>query len=141
VQLQGSRNWYVVWDTLVEFAEKHGMARVSMDLNMPWLHEGFHANWHVERMPEYSERWYVRLPLVHEERVLGRLEFIGQHSESETLELMNRITELLEVLRPNLHNMIEEFAANKGESVPETEVVQNKVASVLPIPPSSGISA
>jgi UDP-GlcNAc:undecaprenyl-phosphate GlcNAc-1-phosphate transferase len=141
VQLQGSRNWYVVWDTLVEFAEKHGMARVSMDLNMPWLHEGFHANWHVERMPEYSERWYVRLPLIHQERVLGRLEFIGQHSESETLELMNRITELLETLRPNLHNMIEEFATNKGESVPEVEVVQNQVASVLPIPPASGVSA
>jgi UDP-GlcNAc:undecaprenyl-phosphate GlcNAc-1-phosphate transferase len=112
-----------------------------MDLNMPWLHEGFHANWHVERMPEYSERWYVRLPLIHQERVLGRLEFIGQHSESETLELMNRITELLETLRPNLHNMIEEFATNKGESVPEVEVVQNQVASVLPIPPASGVSA
>jgi hypothetical protein len=54
---------------------------------------------------------------------------------------MNRITELLETLRPNLHNMIEEFATNKGESVPEVEVVQNQVASVLPIPPASGVSA
>jgi UDP-GlcNAc:undecaprenyl-phosphate GlcNAc-1-phosphate transferase len=142
VQLQGSRNWYVVWDTLVEFAEKHSMARVSMDLNMPWLHEGFHANWHVERMPEYSERWYVRLPLIHDERVLGRLEFIGQHSESETLDLMNRITELLEALRPNLHTHDRGVRySNKGESIQETELRKTNVVAVLPIPPASGVSA
>lgn len=141
VQLQGSRNWYVVWETLVEFAEKHSMARVSMDLNMPWLHEGFHANWHVERMPEYSDRWYVRLPLTHDDRVLGRLEFVGQHSESETLELMNRITELLDALRPSLRKMIEEFAATKGESIEQKEVAQPPVSTIVQAPQSSSISA
>jgi UDP-GlcNAc:undecaprenyl-phosphate GlcNAc-1-phosphate transferase len=122
VKLQGTRNWEVVWDTLVEFAERHRMARVSMDLNMPWLHEGFHANWHRSRMPEYSERWHIRLPLFHEGRVLGRLEFVGRHDDLETLEVMNRLTDLLEVMRSDLQNMIDEFVAIKGPVADEAAV-------------------
>jgi UDP-GlcNAc:undecaprenyl-phosphate/decaprenyl-phosphate GlcNAc-1-phosphate transferase len=122
VKLQGTRNWEVVWDTLVEFAERHGMARVSMDLNMPWLHEGFHANWHRSRMPEYSERWHIRLPLFHDGRVLGRLEFVGRHDDLETLEVMNRLTDLLEVMRADLQNMIDEFVAIKGPVADETVI-------------------
>jgi UDP-GlcNAc:undecaprenyl-phosphate GlcNAc-1-phosphate transferase len=125
VKLQGTRNWEVVWDTLVEFAERHGMARVSMDLNMPWLHEGFHANWHRSRMPEYSERWHIRLPLFHEGRVLGRLEFVGRHDDLETLEVMNRLTDLLEVMRSDLQNMIDEFVAIKGPVAEETAVSES----------------
>lgn len=115
VQLQGTRNWEIVWGTLVEFAEKNKLARVSLDLNMPWLHEGFHANWHRDQMPEYAERWHVRFPLFHQDRILGRLEFVGRHSESETIEVMTRLTILLEVMRTDLHKMIGEFVA-----VPET---------------------
>jgi UDP-GlcNAc:undecaprenyl-phosphate GlcNAc-1-phosphate transferase len=132
VQLQGTRDWDVVWSTLVEFAEKHGMARVSMDLNMPWLHEGFHANWHRDRMPEYSERWQIRLPLFHGSRVLGRLEFVGRHDESETLEIMNRLTELLEAMRTDLNAVIEEFVAIQGGIVDEPPLVNSAATSALP---------
>ncbi|MFO0013576.1 MAG: MraY family glycosyltransferase [Planctomycetota bacterium] len=142
VQLQGTRDWDVVWDTLVEFAEKHGLARVSMDLNMPWLHEGFHANWHRDRMPEYSERWQIRLPLFYRERVLGRLEFVGRHDESDTLEIMNRLTELLETMRSDLHSMVEEFIAIKGGVVDEQESADSQAPSTMPLaPPPSGVSA
>jgi UDP-GlcNAc:undecaprenyl-phosphate GlcNAc-1-phosphate transferase len=145
VQLQGSRDWCMVWETLVEFAERHGMSRVSLDLNMPWLHEGFHANWNRDRMPEYSERWLVRLPLFCHDRVLGRLEFIGRHGESETLELMSRISELLETLRPDLQKMIEGFATSQeGERTAgeDAAVLPRSIASVSPTsPPAPGVSA
>lgn len=142
VQFQGTRNWNVVWNTLVEFAEKHSMARVSMDLNMPWLHEGFHANWHRDRMPEYSERWQIRLPLFHNDRVLGRLEFIGRHEESETLEIMTRLTELLETMRVDLQSMIDEFVAIKGGIVDEPQSADSPTVPILSSPaPHSSVSA
>jgi UDP-GlcNAc:undecaprenyl-phosphate GlcNAc-1-phosphate transferase len=142
VQFQGTRNWNVVWNTLVEFAEKHSMARVSMDLNMPWLHEGFHANWHRDRMPEYSERWQIRLPLFHNDRVLGRLEFIGRHDESETLEIMTRLTELLETMRVDLQSMIDEFVSIKGGMVDEPQSTDSQTIPILPTTaPTSSIPA
>jgi hypothetical protein len=78
-------------------------------------------------MPEYSERWHIRLPLFHEGRVLGRLEFVGRHDDLETLEVMNRLTDLLEVMRSDLQNMIDEFVAIKGPVADETTV--NETAS------------
>jgi UDP-GlcNAc:undecaprenyl-phosphate GlcNAc-1-phosphate transferase len=119
VKLQGTRNWEIVWETLVEFGEKHGLARISLDLNMPWLHEGFHADWHRSRMPEYSERWNVRLPLVHQGRVMGRLEFIGRHHDTESLQVLSRLTELLESMRLDIEDMMDEFVAAKEHAVPE----------------------
>jgi UDP-GlcNAc:undecaprenyl-phosphate GlcNAc-1-phosphate transferase len=118
VQLQGTRNWEVVWSSLVEFCEKHRLAQVSLDLNMPWLHEGFHANWHYKNMPEHSERWTIRLPLTHQGRVLGRLEFIGRHQDRETLLIIAQLTELLEAMQHDLDKMIDEFAAAAGQPVP-----------------------
>lgn len=120
VKLQGTRNWEIVWDTLVEFCEKHRLARVSLDLNMPWLHEGFHANWQHNRMPEFSQRWSVRLPLIHQDRVLGRLEFVGKHEDSETLAILSRLTELLEAMRLDIDSMIEEFVAAKSNDAAES---------------------
>jgi UDP-GlcNAc:undecaprenyl-phosphate GlcNAc-1-phosphate transferase len=114
VKLQGTRNWEIVWETLVEFCEKHRLSRVSIDLNMPWLHEGFHADWHRSRMPEYSERWSFRLPLLRDGRVLGRLEFVGRHHERETLQVISQLTELLETMRADIDFMMDEFIAAKG---------------------------
>ena len=70
VRLQGTRNWETIWATMTEFAERQGLSKVSMDLNVPWLHEGFHANWQRTRLPDrfgtlvdfdsYSRSWSSR---------------------------------------------------------------------------------
>lgn len=139
VKLQGTRNWEIVWDTLVEFGEKHGLARVSLDLNMPWLHEGFHADWNRSRMPEYAERWNVRLPLVHQGRVMGRLEFIGRHHDTESLLVLSRLTELLESMRLDLENMMDEFVAAKGNSDQESDAEATIASAQKSIPAASAV--
>jgi UDP-GlcNAc:undecaprenyl-phosphate/decaprenyl-phosphate GlcNAc-1-phosphate transferase len=142
VKLQGTRDWEIVWDTLVEFSEKHRLARVSMDLNMPWLHEGFHANWHRSQMPEYSERWNVRLPLLHQDRVLGHLEFVGRHSEGDTLLILSRLSELLETMSTDIENMVDEFISAKSHAAAEIPLVESPVASGFATStPATGASA
>ncbi|MBM3965767.1 MAG: hypothetical protein FJ308_11990 [Planctomycetes bacterium] len=141
VKLQGNRNWETVWQTLVEFCEKHHLARVSLDLNMPWLHEGFHADWHRNKMPEYSERWSVKLPLIHSGKVYGRLEFIGRHRDSETLVVLARLTELLETMQVDIEHMVDDFALEKTPPrIEEPKGIPSGLDSDLQIPQSNSTS-
>ena len=109
VRLQGSRQWETVWNTLTEFAEKHQLAKISLDLNMPWLHEGFHANWHKNKMPEISERWTVKLPIVSDGRVLGRIEVYGHHKDTNTFVTITALSEMLEGLEPGIRCIVRDF--------------------------------
>jgi UDP-GlcNAc:undecaprenyl-phosphate/decaprenyl-phosphate GlcNAc-1-phosphate transferase len=120
VHLQGSREWDIVWNTMVEFAEKHQLATISLDLNMPWLHEGFHANWHKDKLPEVSERWFLRLPVVSNSRVLGRIEVLGHHQDSDTYAVMAALAEMLCELQPGIQSLVEDFKAE--HSVPKSKI-------------------
>ena len=112
VQLQGTRNWDVMWHALVEFAEKHNLSRVQMDLNMPWLHEGYHAEWQKSALPEKSQRWSLRFPLVLDGEGFGSLEFIGKQQETETLLALAQLTELLDAM----HSQFEAFGRDYKEN-------------------------
>lgn len=109
VRLQGSRQWGTVWNTLIEFAEKHQLAKISLDLNMPWLHEGFHASWHKNKMPEFSERWFVKLPVVSEGKVLGRIEAFGHHQDASTYVVLTALSEMLKELQPGIQSITQDF--------------------------------
>jgi len=119
VRLQGSREWDIVWSTMVEFAEKHQLGKISLDLNMPWLHEGFHASWHKNKLPEFSERWFLRLPVVSQARVLGRIEVLGHHQNSDTYVVMSALAEMLSELQPGIQSLVEDFKTQN--SLPSTK--------------------
>jgi UDP-GlcNAc:undecaprenyl-phosphate/decaprenyl-phosphate GlcNAc-1-phosphate transferase len=106
VRLQGSREWDIVWTSLVEFAAKYGLARIALDLNMPWLHEGFHANWHVNKMPDISERWTVKIPIQSEGKILGRVEVVGKLIGVESYEVIEHMMELLIELQPRIESVL-----------------------------------
>lgn len=109
VRLQGSREWDIVWSSLVEFAEKHGVAKVALDLNMPWLHEGFHANWHISKMPDSSERWALKIPIQSQGKILGRVEVMGQLVGTESYIVIERLMELLGELQPRIQAVLDDF--------------------------------
>lgn len=69
VQMQGDGAWETIWEPLVDFAKGHEMARIKIDLSMPWIHEGFHANWQSARMPEKASQLSICLPLFTAARV------------------------------------------------------------------------
>jgi UDP-GlcNAc:undecaprenyl-phosphate GlcNAc-1-phosphate transferase len=73
------------------------------------LHEGFHASWHKNKMPEFSERWFVKLPVVSEARVLGRIEAFGHHQDANTFVVMSALAEMLEELQPSIHSLVHDF--------------------------------
>lgn len=106
VRLQGSRNWEIVWATLTEFAERQGLSRVHLDLNVPWLHEGFHATWQRSRMPDRLERWSTSLPIHTGGRVLGRLDVTGPVPTGTNFEALSQLAHILEDLEPQIESLL-----------------------------------
>ncbi|MCY2983834.1 MAG: MraY family glycosyltransferase [Planctomycetota bacterium] len=144
VRLQGSREWDTVWSIMVEFAEKHALSKISLDLNMPWLHEGFHASWHKNKLPEFSERWFLRLPVVSKAKVLGRIEVIGHHKDADTYAVMSSLSEMLKELQPGIQALVDDFTAEntRPKSRKDAALVQKQrdLETVVdsPIPESLG---
>ncbi len=106
VRLQGSRNWEIVWATLTEFAERQGLCRVHMDLNAPWLHEGFHATWQRSRVPDRLERWSTSLPIHTAGRVFGRLDLMGPVPSGRNFEVLTQLSHILEDLEPQIESLL-----------------------------------
>ncbi|MEQ1828969.1 MAG: MraY family glycosyltransferase [Pirellula sp.] len=121
VRLQGSRQWETVWSSLTEFAEKQELSKISLDLNMPWLHEGFHASWHKNKMPEFSERWFVKLPILFDGKVLGRIEAFGHHKNDNTYGVIIALTEMLEELQPSIQSIVCDFHELNDKTTRKTD--------------------
>jgi hypothetical protein len=96
--------------SLTEFAEKHELGRTCLDLNVPWLHEGFHACWQKKKLPEAAERWHTSLPVISKGRMLGRLEVMGPTQSCNFFETLGRLAELMESLQPEIDRLATETA-------------------------------
>lgn len=96
-RLQGTRNWDYLWEALTEFAEQHQLKEVRLDLNLPWLHEGYHAVW--QRRLEGAENdalWQTKVPLCAESKVYGHLQITGPSHGGLVYVVMSQLAELLE---------------------------------------------
>lgn len=108
MQLQGSRSWDIIWQTLTEFAEKHGLCKVCLDLNVPWMQEGFHASWYRAKMPDASERWQTKIPIVSSTKVVGRLEIAAPLGGEPAYRLMSLAAEMMESLENHIQRVIDD---------------------------------
>lgn len=106
VPLQGNREWDSVWMPLTEFAEKNGLWRLKLDLNMPWKHEGYHGLWARGEMPEKAEQWSVRLPIFCEQRSIGRIEIVGHCVGTNQIESLESFSYLISELQPEIERLV-----------------------------------
>ena len=60
VRIQGEANWQDVWNRLRNFAAANQLSRLTLDLNIPWLHESFHATLKQQDRRSGRERVVVR---------------------------------------------------------------------------------
>ncbi len=121
VSLQGHGPWDTIWEPLVDFAESHGLAGVKIDLNMAWLHEGYHANWQSIRLPEKETAIRMQLPLFASRAgiqvQIGRLELIAPAVDARSYESISEISEHLADLTPQISRIVAdlELTANERE--------------------------
>jgi UDP-GlcNAc:undecaprenyl-phosphate GlcNAc-1-phosphate transferase len=108
VRLQGSKEWEIIWRSLVEFAEKHDLLKIRLGLSLPWLHEDFHARWHRRDVIDSDKVWQTSLPLAVNGRILGRLDVSGCLTARSVYHELNLLSDLLEGLEPAILKMADE---------------------------------
>lgn len=128
VRIQGSKDWGELWDWLIEAALPLDVQGIELDVNVPMIHEAYHAKWRHADHNEENLCWHLTIPIVNESgRRLGRFEFIGKrhygpmstHWEPlaelfETLEF--RIGEIMDPVLPD-KKVTETIRSNQPETV------------------------
>ncbi len=108
IRFQGNRSWETIWNAFIEFADKHDLAKISLDLNVPWLHEGFHASWSRTRLPDDSHLWRIQLPVFANARSLGRMALAGRMADIDSVSVLAELAEMLEGLHPEILALVSE---------------------------------
>ena len=90
VQLQGNRDWSEVWLELQEFSDENDLNEITFDINLPWIHESFHAKKrrnNVDRS-ENSE-WHAEVPLIVDGKIFGRVEIMAERDKDHFAIITN----------------------------------------------------
>jgi UDP-GlcNAc:undecaprenyl-phosphate GlcNAc-1-phosphate transferase len=103
VRLQGSAGWEGLWHGLAERAEELNLQSLCLDVNVPAVHEGYHARW-VRRAgpPADSLLWRAEVPLCLGPRAVGRLTVVGVRDEEPMGVKLTVLTEQAETAFPGL---------------------------------------
>ncbi len=107
VQLQGNRSWNEVWDELCEFSDEHELNKIIFDINLPWIHESFHANRRrTDAKPGENDEWHVEIPLVVGNKIFGRVQLTAsQHCRFSHHDIISNLMKLTADLEPVLRSI------------------------------------
>lgn len=107
VRLQGTRNWDQVFEQVRASAELLGFASVRLDVNLPFLHEGYHAAWQRKEPVRRDYVWQVVLPLLVGSKSIGRVELSGDRQmDAEIHAWLAQIAELLESIEGRMMELL-----------------------------------
>jgi UDP-GlcNAc:undecaprenyl-phosphate GlcNAc-1-phosphate transferase len=118
-RLQGSHDWNMMWQSVIEFAEKFDLVEVKIDLNLAAIQEGFHATWRRPSASEKQERWSTDVPLFVEKHLVGRIWMSGVRSAGMTsCETIQQFLEILEPLEAEIVAQASNPDSRKNPSSP-----------------------
>jgi UDP-GlcNAc:undecaprenyl-phosphate/decaprenyl-phosphate GlcNAc-1-phosphate transferase len=110
IQLQGRRQWSVLWEALREAAAVHRLGSLKLNVNIPQLHESFYAAWKSNDDPTADGGWRIALPLTYGSRPVGRLLVEGRAGGNGLSEMQN-ILDFLEPIEAEVARIVEEVEA------------------------------
>ncbi len=117
-RLQGSRDWDIMWQSVIEFAEKLNLVEVRLDINLAAKQEGFHAKWHGTSSCEKRERWGADIPLFAGEHLIGKLQVTGNKPSGITsCEMMNQFMDMIEPLESEIVALAMESSLEEPQPV------------------------
>ncbi len=107
IRLQGNRNWEYVWSSTTEFAKKYDLNEIVLDLDLPWIHESFHATYHGSTNHGEDNEWTAEIPLQSTDRIIGRILLKANVHLAPTSEILPKFLDMLTDLEPYLLATIE----------------------------------
>ena len=137
VHMQGSQNWEDLWKQVCEFAEDHELLEITMDLNVPWLHESFHATQRkAGGRKDGSREWYLQIPLLVQGRIFGRLEVLGDSEGRFTHH--DVVKNLLKISSDVERALLDMESANAVETTPEPK---EEISTTTPIKATESVES
>lgn len=136
VPMQGTGDWNLIWEPLVDFAQIHNLAKISIDLNLSWIHEGYHASWSDVRMPNRDNQVQLRWPLVikvgrkQNTMNIGTLNVVAQADSMGVHERLADLSLRLADLEPQIQLVIAEL--ERRRILPEDAVVGSPKGAPAP---------
>jgi UDP-GlcNAc:undecaprenyl-phosphate GlcNAc-1-phosphate transferase len=108
VHLQGSRKWEPIWDVLTAAAEQLELTSLKLNMNLPWLHESYHATWHREHTEAAHDLWHADLPLQMQGKTVGHLRVTGSTRTGPASDWVTKFAELVSSVEGQLDALAEE---------------------------------
>jgi UDP-GlcNAc:undecaprenyl-phosphate GlcNAc-1-phosphate transferase len=106
VQLQGSRKWQTLWLALREAAPTYNLVGLTLQISIPKLHESFFASWKRNDLDVAGNNWRVTLPLMLDERPIGKLSIIGGSAGAQAVTDMQQLFEFLDSLHSDIARIV-----------------------------------
>ncbi len=109
VHLQGSGNWNELWRALTVSAQELGLKTMTLDVNAPAMHEGYHARWDRTNtdQSEVSGYWRVEIPLTVSCQVVGRFNVVGLRDEESAWQKLAALAKIVEDIELTIAAMAE----------------------------------
>jgi UDP-GlcNAc:undecaprenyl-phosphate GlcNAc-1-phosphate transferase len=130
IQLQGRRQWNILWAALREAAPTYNLAGLKLNVNIPHLHESFYAAWKRPGAHASEDAWRLTLPLSYAERPVGKLSVLGASSGSQGLQEMQQLLEFLEPLEAQIARLVDDAEVQLG--APNALAVRTSPPVALP---------
>jgi len=130
IQIQGRRQWNVLWAGLREAAPVYNLAGLKLNVNIPHLHESFYATWKRPGVQTSEDAWRLTLPLSYGDRPVGKLSILGASGGSQGVMEMQQLLDFLEPLEADIGRIVEEAAVQLG--TPSSVSPPRAAADLLP---------
>jgi UDP-GlcNAc:undecaprenyl-phosphate GlcNAc-1-phosphate transferase len=132
IQLQGRRQWKVVWSALREAAPVHNLAGLKLNVNIPDLHESFYAAWKRPGGGASDGTWRLTVPLMYRERTIGKLSILGGSVGSQALADVQHFLDFLEPLDEEIARLVEDRSPQVSVAPPIRAANSSLTGSLAP---------
>ena len=97
-RIQGMRKWDGLWQTLTTYADQFDLTAVQLNINVPSLHEEYHARWDRKACRDRATLCDTEIPLVAGSRTVGRVKITVDSLQRDSMCAW--MTELIAGLQP-----------------------------------------
>ena len=108
IRLQGSVRWQDSWNRLTDCAEDLQLRSVRLDVNAPFIGEGYHARWDNWQAGEDETLWRTDIPLVAKGRTVGHVQIFGERDHLCVSEKVAVIAQVVEEIESMVLALVEE---------------------------------
>ncbi len=122
-RFQGNREWELLWDSLIEYAERFELSKVQLNISSPVISEEYHAVWNSHHEQEDENSWSMDVPFFSDDKRVGCMSLVGKSLKGESnFHWLADLAEGLHAFEIQFSEIIErELIEEPEESVSMTE--------------------